>query len=1351
MPAPRLTALQLSFTLSIGMLLFVIGNVAGQPCTPLPTGIVSWWRAETNTLDQIGGNTGTNAGSVAYGSGQVAKGFVLAGNGAAVRVGNPASLRLTNFTIECWIARASAAEAGTTGAGYADLFAFGTGGYAFGLNDSGMLFLTNVGSSGVMVSAGVADTSFHHVAVTKSGSMVNFYVDGGATTAPPYGGSFTFSTSAALGARGDTLAASFYGTIDDLAIYNRALSSDEIQAIFDAGSSGKCSASTGPFIFTPPTDQISTALTGARFSVTAGGTSPLRYQWVFNGTNLPGMTNATLTLGNLQYPQAGPYAVQITNSYGGTTSSIAFLTVNPPSTCINPSTGLVSWWRAEFDAVDAIGTNHGTLIQDAGYAPAEAGEGFAFDGYQDGVAVGSAANLRLQNFTIEAWIQRASPTVLNLGGGPTLDALFFSFGTGGYGFGLEATGRPLLSKIETDGVIVNAPITDTGWHHVAVTKSGSTLVFYVDGVAYPAGPYGSTFTFSTPAAIGFRSDTGANSFFGIIDEIAVFNRALSQSEISAIYIEGAGGKCPPSVAPIITAPPQSVTTVAGTNVTFSVGVTGYPPLAYQWQFGSTNISGAINSALNLLNVQLVNAGNYRLIVTNNFGGATSAVATLTIQSPPIINTQPQSLTNFPGVTVEFVVVFSGTPPFFFQWQHGGTNVIGAKDYSLVLTNIQATDAGIYSVTITNAFGSVTSAPAVLTLYLPPLITNQPVSQAAPMGANPIFTVGASGFGPFHYQWVHENTNLPGATNAILAIHNVQPSNAGSYAVIVTNSFGPTSSSNAFLTVTNPVCFAPPSGLLAWWQAEDSADDSVAGSTGELIGSTSYTNGKIGRAFSFNGNKSGVNIGPQPNLRLQDFTIEVWARRASTNAVNLGPGPTLDALFFSFGLNGYGFGLTSSNRLFLSKISVDNFVGGPVVADKEFHHMAVTKFGTSVVFYLDGVAYPAGAYGSTFSFSSVAAVGFRADTSANSFFGDLDEVGVYGRALGSAEIQALYYAQSQGKCPFPLSWVAQPTSQSVPLGSNATFVAAVAGSRPAALQWYFNSAVLDRATNSVLNLPAVNYFQAGPYNFSATNQFGGFLSTNAMLTILPPPLITNGSFEAGPGQWILTDIFSPLIPLAVRATGYYPGFGFFTTTASDGNFCLTDGFDGNGPGRIRAAFDVVVPPSPVTLTFDYRLAWDMQNYDGSTKSRTFTVAIEPYGGGAGLQTNTIFTALAGTANYDTGNLTSSVDLSGFAGRAIRVSFDQNIPESFTGPGFFQLDNVRLSSFAVPPLLISRNGSNAVLSWPLMFSNFTTLSATSLVAPITWTQMPTNPILRTPTNAILIVPVTPGDQFYRLRSY
>jgi len=161
---------------------------------------------------------------------------------------------------------------------------------------------------------------------------------------------------------------------------------------------------------------------------------------------------------------------------------------------------------------------------------------------------------------------------------------------------------------------------------------------------------------------------------------------------------------------------------------------------------------------------------------------------------------------------------------------------------------------------------------------------------------------------------------------------------------------------------------------------------------------------------------------------------------------------------------------------------------------------------------------------------------------------------------------------------------------------------------------------------------------------------------------------------------------------------------------------------------------------------------MQNYTGSTQPRKFVVTVEPYGGGVGLQTNTVLTVAPGTANYDTGNLLGSVGLSAFSDRAIRISFDVIIPESLTGPGFFQLDNVILSYLPTPPLLIARSGANVVLSWPVAFSNFTAVTGSNLLSPVAnWTQISTNLIVRGATNASLTLPIAPASSFYRLKSF
>src|SRR5205085_10030903 len=135
-----------------------------------------------------------------------------------------------------------------------------------------------------------------------------------------------------------------------------------------------------------------------------------------------------------------------------------------------------------------------------------------------------------------------------------------------------------------------ASISDTSFHHLAVTKAGSNVVFYIDGVADPAPAYSTTFAFSTSAAIGARGDNLGNSFWGTIDEMSIYSSTLGAAEISAIYNAGPGGKCPGPTPPSITTQPHDQTPAAGTNVVFTVLAAGSGPLFYQWQFHGTNLT-----------------------------------------------------------------------------------------------------------------------------------------------------------------------------------------------------------------------------------------------------------------------------------------------------------------------------------------------------------------------------------------------------------------------------------------------------------------------------------------------------------------------------------------------------------------------------------------------------------------------------------------------------------------------------------------------------------------------------------------------------------------------------------------
>jgi len=174
-----------------------------------------------------------------------------------------------------------------------------------------------------------------------------------------------------------------------------------------------------------------------------------------------------------------------------------------------------------------------------------------------------------------------------------------------------------------------------------------------------------------------------------------------------------------------------------------------------------------------------------------------------VTNPPAITGQPLNQTNSAGGNVTFTVTATGTDPLSYQWRHTTTNVPGATANSLMLTNIQTADAGVYTVIITNIAGSVTSSNALLVITTIPVITNQPQHRTVNLGDDAAFTVGATGPGPLDYQWRFNATNIPGATNAAYTRTNAQLADAGNFTVVVTNSFGSTTSSVAVLTVNEP--------------------------------------------------------------------------------------------------------------------------------------------------------------------------------------------------------------------------------------------------------------------------------------------------------------------------------------------------------------------------------------------------------------------------------------------------------------------------------------------------------------------------------------------------------------------
>ena len=264
----------------------------------------------------------------------------------------------------------------------------------------------------------------------------------------------------------------------------------------------------------------------------------------------------------------------------------------------------------------------------------------------------------------------------------------------------------------------------------------------------------------------------------------------------------------PIVPPTITVQPQSQSVVPGASATLTVTATGTAPLSYQWKFNGADIPNATSPSLVLNSVQPANAGSYTVVVTNAVGSATSVAATLTVLVPPSITQQPSSQTANAGGPVTFQVTAVGTVPLSYQWKFNGSDIAGATGPTLALANVQTINAGSYTVVVSNSAGSVTSAPATLTVLVPPSITQHPKSQTVDAGVDVTLAVSASGSEPLSYQWRFNGNPLAGATSSSLVLTNVQPDKAGSYSAVVSNPAGSVISDAAVLTV-NTVPEQPP--------------------------------------------------------------------------------------------------------------------------------------------------------------------------------------------------------------------------------------------------------------------------------------------------------------------------------------------------------------------------------------------------------------------------------------------------------------------------------------------------------------------------------------------------------------
>jgi hypothetical protein len=550
-------------------------------CTPLPAGLVGWWKGEGNALDSSGlGNNGV-AINIGYTNGIVGQAFACDPNNYpygtynGIQIPDQPAYVLTNaLSIEGWIR--------PRGDGYC-IFWRGDGRsgldpYVLSMQGNNTLdfFIEDELGDFAFVGTDLNYNQWYHVAATWDGSTgtMSIYTNGvlagqTVTDVRPFGELIPeYSPGVGIGNVNDGYNNfPFTGDIDEISLYNRALSAAEVQAIYNAGSGGKC-------------------------------------------------------------PIAAP-------------------------TCVSEPSGLIGWWPAEGNGNDSAGTNNATVPDGVTYAPAEVGPGFSLDGQDHRIIVPDAPELNFssnQDFSIEVWIlPLASPdnwkdvmSVVDKRVAPdTITQL-------GYELNLEGgvvvfQMADTLAPFSWHNFSGGPDLRDGQFHHVAVTvqrNSTSGGQLYIDGqmvLTFDPTVCPGDLSNTGPLRIGNHATPDLPAFYhGIIDEVSLYNRALSSNEIASIYNAGSAGKCARPLPPGIAVPPLNQITVQGSNVVLSVVASGTGPFSYQWSFNGTNILGATNATLTLTNLHPNQSGSYAVTITTPYGSITSSNVSVTVIAQNIL-------------------------------------------------------------------------------------------------------------------------------------------------------------------------------------------------------------------------------------------------------------------------------------------------------------------------------------------------------------------------------------------------------------------------------------------------------------------------------------------------------------------------------------------------------------------------------------------------------------------------------------------------------------------------------------------------------------------------------------------
>lgn len=447
-----------------------------------------------------------------------------------------------------------------------------------------------------------------------------------------------------------------------------AVLSNLFGTVDSATNSLTVNAASAPVITADPPSTMRFVGGRVTFPVAVEGTPPYGYRWQKNSGDLAGQTAPTLTLTNVGPADQAGYRVIVTNMIGAATSAVATLTVTTPPAGsyeeVIVTNRPVAYWRLNEEtgstAYDYMGGNDAahTAVGFPVEGPRPTSLPLAFLGLDstnyaasyDGATSGSSSTASLLNnrpaFTMMGWINSAADQLNRTGFFGQNDVAEFGY-HGVTNVGLWTPGGGMVTFPST-------LITNGQWQFLAAVASGTNLSIYLNGnLIGQAGNATTNYGASTsPFRFGGGGilDTGGNTFNGMVDEVAVFDRALTVEEINQIYTVACGTAVPPSFLSF----PRSTFRYQGFDIVFDTVLLGTLPMVYQWQKGGADlpdgggVSGAQTGRLTITNVAPGHAGSYRLLVSNGSGESiTSEVITVTVRVPAAGSYEAAIVTNRP--------------------------------------------------------------------------------------------------------------------------------------------------------------------------------------------------------------------------------------------------------------------------------------------------------------------------------------------------------------------------------------------------------------------------------------------------------------------------------------------------------------------------------------------------------------------------------------------------------------------------------------------------------------------------------------------------------------------------------